>query len=700
MEAVECIVTNAPSQQSVKANIIFVAEPISCTYVSVRSKTTSLVFNQKQCDDVKKLQVGINAVQRRCLQISCGEKVIIEPVVIDDVVRALTIGVKLECNSLETDLYVKESDLSSHIAQTYESQIWTKGQSLAIDVMGRTVILSVLRLYGPSETSVPSQVERAVLTSDTVFNCSTDCDKLKLDVHRNIPIMRHGDIDFASLGIGGLDQELAEIFRRAFASRLIPEAIVRKLGIRHVKGILLHGLPGLGKTLIARRLSGLLTGKKPKLVNGPEILNKYVGASEENIRKLFAEAEEAQRKGDPDLHVIILDEIDAICRTRGASKSDVNVHDTIVNQLLTKMDGVEALDNILLIGMTNRKDILDPALSRPGRFELQIEIGLPTEKGRLQILEIHTLNMNRNSYLHSEAVSYLKSLAVKTVNFTGAELRGLVNSAVSYALERHLASQSDDDENIRIVRSDFDRALTEIKPAFGVSSGALTRYHQWGMICYGSRYDLIVEECNKLTQSLQNACTSFALTTLCLIGTRSTGKTSVAAMMGLTCAYPFVRMISLDEVLGLSDAACVQVFRTAFADATKSTLSMVILDDIGALPRLNRGVLEAITVLLRTPPPDGHKLFVVCTCLEEHSQHYEIPTIFDHVLSIPELTKREAECVLSQKRVSDSMSQEILRDMASTIPIKKLLHTYDVVTSAPGTSEPLKTSYACGTLTT
>lgn len=153
-----------------------------------------------------------------------------------------------------------------------------------------------------------------------------------------------------------------------------------------------------GKTLIARQIGKMLNGKEPKIVNGPEVLNKYVGASEENIRALFAEAEADQEahKEYSELHVIIFDEIDAICKARGSVGGGSGVHDTVVNQLLTKIDGVDSLNNILLIGMTNRKDMLDEALLRPGRLEVQVEIGLADAKGRLQILKV------RPCFVHSQ----------------------------------------------------------------------------------------------------------------------------------------------------------------------------------------------------------------------------------------------------------------------------------------------------------
>lgn len=104
-------------------------------------------------------------------------------------------------------------------------------------------------------------------------------------------LFKPSSINFEELGIGGLDRQFADIFRRAFASRVFPPSVIERLGIRHVKGMLLHGPPGTGKTLIARQIGKMLNGKEPKVVNGPEVLNKYVGQTEENIRKLFAEAE-------------------------------------------------------------------------------------------------------------------------------------------------------------------------------------------------------------------------------------------------------------------------------------------------------------------------------------------------------------------------------------------------------------------------
>merc|ERR1719410_3247732 len=203
------------------------------------------------------------------------------------------------------------------------------------------------------------------------------------------------DWDFSKMGIGGLDTQFNAIFRRAFASRVFPPEIMEQLGCKHVKGILLYGPPGTGKTLMARQIGKMLNSREPKIVNGPEILDKYVGESEANIRRLFTEAEEEEKRMgvNSGLHIIIFDEIDAICKARGSTGGNTGVNDTVVNQLLSKIDGVDQLNNVLIIGMTNRRDMIDDALLRPGRLEVSIEIGLPNEPGRVQIINIHTRTM-------------------------------------------------------------------------------------------------------------------------------------------------------------------------------------------------------------------------------------------------------------------------------------------------------------------
>ncbi len=153
-------------------------------------------------------------------------------------------------------------------------------------------------------------------------------------------------------GIGGLDTQLRTILRRAFLSRVASSATVDALGVRHVKGILLFGPPGCGKTMVARQIGLMLNTHPPKVVNGPEVISKFLGASEAAVRALFADAE-ADRSGDR-LHLIVFDEIDALVKPRGRGQGEAadQVYDGVVNTLLSKMDGIDQLDNILIVGTT------------------------------------------------------------------------------------------------------------------------------------------------------------------------------------------------------------------------------------------------------------------------------------------------------------------------------------------------------------
>ena len=175
------------------------------------------------------------------------------------------------------------------------------------------------------------------------------------------------------------------------------------------------------------------------LINGPEIISKYLGESEKNLRSQFKEAHKNWEEFGllSDLFVIIIDEIDAICKPRGKTDQSAAgvAYDALVNQLLTLMDGLNEVHNTLVIGLTNRRELLDPALLRPGRFEVQIEVTLPDEEGRREIFEIHTREMKKNGLLGADVNVF--ELATNTSRFSGAEIAGVVRSASSYALERY-----------------------------------------------------------------------------------------------------------------------------------------------------------------------------------------------------------------------------------------------------------------------
>ena len=385
------------------------------------------------------------------------------------------------------------------------------------------------------------------------------------------------DVSFQSLGIGGLDDQFVTIFRRAFNSRRYPASVIEKYGVKHCKGMLLHGPPGTGKTLIARQIAKALNCSEPIVVNGPQIFDKFVGGSEKKIRELFEPAEkELAEKGDESgLHIIIFDEIDAICRERGSgSNSGTNVNDSVVNQLLTKIDGVEALPNILLIGMTNRIDMIDKAILRPGRLELHLEIGLPGEHGRKQIFEIHTRSMKKNNLLGSDVS--IDELAKMTKNYTGAEIEAVCGLACSYALFGHdnaegVAKKIKEErkkgakfEEKQVTRSEFMQALTEIKPDFGVDDVALERQFLGGIYNYSDQFTNVYEHCEDLVHSMHNTTSANPLLSIILEGDSGSGKTALAAKIAVDSGFPFVKLISPEMFVGQPDFVKVQKITKIF----------------------------------------------------------------------------------------------------------------------------------------
>lgn len=500
-----------------------------------------------------------------------------------------------------TDRPYEQDALVDAFMKKYENQILAPGQrfammfeNLGLELRISTVELIDLSLEKPAEAGAPTDNDpraRGILTRQTEVTFIRGpaghlgkVPNLKGSAKRSANVIVRPDFKFESLGIGGLDDEFSTIFRRAFASRIFPPNLIEQLGIMHVKGILLYGPPGTGKTLIARQIGKMLQAREPKVINGPEVLNKYVGQSEENIRKMFADAEkEYKEKGDEsELHVIIFDELDAVCKQRGSGAGGgTGVGDSVVNQLLSKLDGVDQLNNILLIGMTNRKDMIDDALLRPGRLEVQVEISLPDEKGRQQILKIHTSKMKDNGRIADDV--NLAELAALTKNFSGAELNGLSKSAASFAFNRHtqagsMAAVSKDVSNLMITRADFMAALSEVTPAFGVSDEELTKSIIYGIIRFSANIDSIINSCMIYLDGLRDPNSKSPRFSLLFHGPNGSGKTSLAAHIAKASEFPFVKIISPEALVGYRDEMAKRDhIHKIFTDATKSPLSILIM---------------------------------------------------------------------------------------------------------------------------
>jgi vesicle-fusing ATPase len=503
------------------------------------------------------------------------------------------------------------------------------------------------------------------------------------------------DFKFEDMGIGGLDAEFSTIFRRAFASRIFPPGLVEKLGIQHVKGILLYGPPGTGKTLIARQIGKMLNAREPKVINGPEVLNKFVGQSEENIRKLFADAEkEYKEKGEESgLHIIIFDELDAVCKQRGSGAGGgTGVGDSVVNQLLSKLDGVDQLNNILLIGMTNRKDMIDEALLRPGRLELHMEISLPDEAGRAQILKIHTQKMRENNILDPDVD--LAELALLTKNFSGAEIAGLVKSASSFAFTRHvkvgtMAGISEDVVNMKVNRADFYHALEEVQPAFGVSEEQLSSRIQYGIIHYSPTINEILKEGQLFVKQVSNAESS-PLFSVLLHGPTASGKTALAARIAIDSGFPFIKLISPEDMVGFSEMARVQYISKIFDDAYKSRTSVVVVDNIERIidwvpigPRFSNTILQTLMVFLRKQPTKGRRLLILATTTERAVlKQLDIYNSFNSDIMVPNvMTYDELRHLMEQSEAFDASEIDqalagvggITEDRTIGVGVKKVL---------------------------
>jgi transitional endoplasmic reticulum ATPase len=200
------------------------------------------------------------------------------------------------------------------------------------------------------------------------------------------------------------------------------------MGIRPPKGILLFGPPGTGKTLLAKA-AATESGANFIAVRGPEILSKWVGESEKAIRQIFRRARQVAPT------IIFFDEIDSIAPARGLRHDTSGVTDRIVNQLLTEMDGIEPLRNVVVIAATNRPDILDPALLRPGRFDRLIYVPPPDRRARLEILRIHTRHMPLDEDVD------LEYIADRTEGYTGADLEAVCREAAMIALRESIAKE-------------------------------------------------------------------------------------------------------------------------------------------------------------------------------------------------------------------------------------------------------------------
>jgi transitional endoplasmic reticulum ATPase len=374
--------------------------------------------------------------------------------------------------------------------------------------------------------------------------------------------------------IGGLDEEL-DLVREMIELPLSEPELFTRLGIEPPKGVLLYGPPGTGKTLIARAVANEVDAYFDT-ISGPEIVSKYKGQSEERLRAAFERASENAPA------ILFIDEIDSIA---GARDDDADMENRVVAQLLTLLDGLEERDEVVVIGATNRVDAIDPAIRRGGRFDREIEIGVPGEKGRREIIDVHTRNMPLADDIDPD------ELAARTHGFVGADIESLTREAGMAALRERTNR-----EQPVVTAADFEQALTNVEPSAMreyVAESSEKTYDDVGGLDETKRQLREAVEWPLSYEPLFDAAGTDPPSGVLLYGPPGTGKTLLAEAIAGESGVNFVQVAGpevLDRYVGESEKA----IRELFERARQTAPAIVFLDEIDAIAS-NRGDGHEVT---------------------------------------------------------------------------------------------------------
>jgi len=317
-----------------------------------------------------------------------------------------------------------------------------------LEILAKEAAMRSLRRILPDldleAEKIPAEILQKIIITDNDFK-----DALKevrpsalREVLVQVPNVTWDDVG----GLESLKEELYEAVEWPLKHR---EAF-EHTDVAAPKGILLYGPPGTGKTLIAKAVAHT-TESNFISIKGPELLSKWVGESEKGIREIFRKARQASPC------IIFLDELDSLAPSRSSGSSDSNVTERVVSQLLTEIDGLEELQDVLIIGATNRVDLIDSALLRPGRFDRIIEVPLPDTKGRENIFKIHTKKKPL-----AEGVDFAK-LVELTDGFSGAEIEGICNRAAMSSIRRYVDKKEKNVKSIKVTQEDFETAIKKVR---------------------------------------------------------------------------------------------------------------------------------------------------------------------------------------------------------------------------------------------
>lgn len=382
--------------------------------------------------------------------------------------------------------------------------------------------------------------------------------------------------------IGGLKEELQRV-REMIEFPLKHPELFERLGIDPPKGVLLHGPPGTGKTLIAKAVANE-AGANFFSIQGPEIMSKYYGQSEERLREKFKEAEQ-----NPPA-VLFIDELDSIAPKRDEVQGEVERR--VVAQLLTLMDGLSSRSNLIVIAATNRVDAIDPALRRPGRFDREIEIGVPDREGRKEILQIHTRGMPIEKGENDLREKLMDELASLTHGFVGADLAALCREAAMKALRRYIPDIDLDKsippevlEKMKITREDFKEALKEIEPSSLREVFIEIPKVTWSDIGGLNEVKRILKEVVELPITSPEEFRRVGIKPIkgvLLYGPPGTGKTLIAKAIANESHANFIT-IKGPEVISKWVGESEKAIRQIFKKAKQAAPSIIFLDEIDAI---------------------------------------------------------------------------------------------------------------------
>ncbi|ERG94965.1 AAA family ATPase [Haloquadratum walsbyi] len=526
--------------------------------------------------------VLVDADTRTNADVTIGDTVSIHPVDVDDA-RSVTL-------SMPSDVTFADEDRAVELIKRAlrDRPIQADGQIRFESVSNEPFTVTATRPKGQvrvTDTTTLRLTRRGQSsTDDRVFSTGTETQRGEAD--DETPSDSQPDaIDSGSSApesptvtyedIGGLDNEL-ELVREMIELPLSSPTVFTHLGVDPPKGVLLHGPPGTGKTLIAKAVANEVDATFIN-ISGPEIMSKYKGESEEQLREKF----ETAREKAPS--VVFFDEIDSIAPARDDGG---DVENRIVGQLLSLMDGLDARGDVVVVGATNRVDTLDPALRRGGRFDREIEIGVPDEQGRREILAVHTRQMPL-----ADTVD-LDRLASQTHGFVGADLESLTTEAAMTTLRR---GRRDDDvgalTSLSVTRDDMMDAMAAVDPSaireyvaesptttfddvggLDAAKQTLERAVMWPLT-YGPLFDAV--ETDPPTGAL-------------LYGPPGTGKTLLARAIAGEADINFVEVAGpelLDRYVGESEKAVREVFERA----RQAAPAIIFFDEIDAVAASREG---------------------------------------------------------------------------------------------------------------